>query len=466
MSENGRQPMADVIVVLPGILGSTLTKGGKEVWGTSIGGIARNLLSLGENYRELRLPVDIGDDDPADGVVASALMPTTVMIPGFLKIDGYTGLIDFIEKRFAVERPGHGRASNLIEFPYDWRLSNRLNARRLEHVAIPALERWRKQTDNREAKLVLIGHSMGGLVARWFLECLGGKTVTRRLITLGTPYRGSINAVTTLCNGLSPGLGPIRLNLDEVVRSLPSLHQLLPTYDCLEADDGQLRKLGDTTPLPNVRSRDIADALSFHESIAAQVVPDKDYDIHALKGIEQPTAQTVKVRSGKAESLNSYNGKDRFGDGTVPRMSSHPPEWTNDGQSGFFGLQHASLAADTDAHRQIFGILTTESLSRLKGGTNLGVEIPDLIQAGEILPIFARADDGDPNLALQAELRAEDGSTPASVKLRPDGAGGYRGEAKGLPPQGYAVKISSYGPLPVNPVTGLTLVWNHGTAGV
>jgi hypothetical protein len=45
--------------------------------------------------------------------------------------------------------------------PYDWRLSNVVSTRRLWASAVPALKRWRAQTDNPDAKLVC--HSMGGL---------------------------------------------------------------------------------------------------------------------------------------------------------------------------------------------------------------------------------------------------------------------------------------------------------------
>ena len=36
-----QQPMSDVIVLIPGILGSVLVKDGKEVWGASGSSIAR-----------------------------------------------------------------------------------------------------------------------------------------------------------------------------------------------------------------------------------------------------------------------------------------------------------------------------------------------------------------------------------------------------------------------------------------
>lgn len=46
-----------------------------------------------------------------------------------------------------------------------------------------------KETDQR--KIVLIGHSMGGLLARYYIEHLKGKSYVERLITLGTPHHGT-----------------------------------------------------------------------------------------------------------------------------------------------------------------------------------------------------------------------------------------------------------------------------------
>src|SRR5262249_1730718 len=45
---------------------------------------------------------------------------------------------------------------------------------------------------------------MGGLVARWYLEHRGGAAITRKLSTLGTPYRGAAKALEQLVNGVHP----------------------------------------------------------------------------------------------------------------------------------------------------------------------------------------------------------------------------------------------------------------------
>ena len=51
---------------------------------------------------------------------------------------------------------------------------NRAAASRLDRQSLQWLENWKKKSGNPDAKLVLIGHSMGGLISRYFLEVLGG----------------------------------------------------------------------------------------------------------------------------------------------------------------------------------------------------------------------------------------------------------------------------------------------------
>ena len=149
---------------------------------------------------------------------------------------------------------------------YDWRLSCRYNARRLGTIIEPALQRWRDQGGPyADAQVVFVCHSMGGLIARWYIEQCGGAEITRKLITLGTPYRGAARALGQLVNGAHPGLGPLRIDLTGFARSMPSLHQLLPEYACLQHGDD----LAKTTAiaLPELDSAMVADAMRFHTDL-------------------------------------------------------------------------------------------------------------------------------------------------------------------------------------------------------
>ena len=117
------------------------------------------------------------------------------MIPKFWKIDGYGQIASYIQRAFDLKT-----GQNYFEFSYDWRLSNRIAALRLARLAKGWVDKWR-DSGHPNGRLILIGHSMGGLVARYFLEVLGGLEITRKLLTFGTPYRGSLNALDFIANG-------------------------------------------------------------------------------------------------------------------------------------------------------------------------------------------------------------------------------------------------------------------------
>ena len=89
----GKQPLGDVVVLLPGILGSVLTRDGKDVWAPSAGAVGRALWTLGRSVTSLELGDDPWEqDDLGDGVEAPRLMDGVHLIPGFWSIDVYGGI--------------------------------------------------------------------------------------------------------------------------------------------------------------------------------------------------------------------------------------------------------------------------------------------------------------------------------------------------------------------------------------
>lgn len=99
-----RHQLGDVVILVPGILGSVLEREGKEIWALSAGGMLRALRTLGGSIRDLAL---VGDPqgDPGDGVVATKLMPDVHIIPGLWAIDGYSAIAAMITSTFDVD-PG------------------------------------------------------------------------------------------------------------------------------------------------------------------------------------------------------------------------------------------------------------------------------------------------------------------------------------------------------------------------
>jgi Lecithin:cholesterol acyltransferase len=455
--------ISDLVVVLPGITGSALAKDGHEVWGLSGSALLRGIRTLGRSVSQLTLPNGIGHGDPDDGVKATGLIQGLHKLPGVGGIDGYSSLVRFLRQLLGDQR-------QLIEFAYDWRLSNRLNAERLGERVRPALEGWRRDSGQENAKLVLVCHSMGGLIARDFVGCGDGAEITRRLITLGTPFRGSPKAVGTLVHGVATRRGPLSVELsflNEFVRSLPSLYQLLPTYPCVAHSGGAASRLRDaTTSLDHER---VVDAASYHDEVAAAIENSGDlaYEVHSIVGLRQPTAQTVALSQSGIELLNEHEGRDYAGDGTVPRFSASWPEWERDDRAVFASQRHASLQ-DTDLTRdQLRGVLTTVQLGKFKGtGVELSVDLPEAIVEGETLTVdvFAQrtGDDGPHDrLALQATITDGDGRSSNSFLFDNHGAGRYTAAIDGLRPEAYSVKVETVPGVSdqVDVVADSVLVW-------
>jgi hypothetical protein len=99
---------------------------------------------------------------------------------------------------------------------------------------------------------------MGGLVVRYFLEVLGGWRDCRALVTFGTPYRGSLNALNFLANGYKR----LFTDLSEVMRSFPSMYQLLPIYRALRIGEDYVR-VAEAASVPGIDRARAEDALGF-----------------------------------------------------------------------------------------------------------------------------------------------------------------------------------------------------------
>ncbi len=87
-----KTPMRDMIVILPGIMGSVLQKDGTDLWNVSGQVIGQIVTSLGNRLKELKLE---GDDpnggDIGDGIKPTRLFTDTYLIPG---LGGFSRIVD------------------------------------------------------------------------------------------------------------------------------------------------------------------------------------------------------------------------------------------------------------------------------------------------------------------------------------------------------------------------------------
>jgi pimeloyl-ACP methyl ester carboxylesterase len=401
--------MRDLIVLLPGITGSVLQKDGKDLWSPSLRAIFGVATSWGKNLEEMTLGVDDpGVDDLGDGITASRLVPDAVLLPGLVKIDGYTKLSQMIESCFDVTR-GSLRTdenphppANYFEFPYDWRRDNTAAARQLKQLIDLRLPQWREYA-GQQAEVILIAHSMGGIIARYYLEVLGGLESCKALITLGTPYGGSLKALDFLANGCRKYF----VDLSETLATFPSIYQLLPIYRAVNSDDGCM-KVGELE-IEGVDREMACGALAFHRRIMDRVDArvsngnKEPYVILPVVGTYQPTMQSAELFQGKL-TVSEVLPPDVdellwHGDGTVPYLSATPHELHKSLRNTLCPESHGSLQRNDVVLDFIYDQLQETQIKRpsFRGGTiggherpALSLQVKDLYAADEPVVLHAR----------------------------------------------------------------------------
>lgn len=359
----------DLIFIVPGILGTRLVRiDGKKktpVWDLSVN---RLPAAIADIVRGGLVFTGSGDGAPNDGVVTNGLLEIPQWLPGFFGVDGYATLVNTLKQRLGKEQ--------VREFPYDWRLSNAYTARLLRDTAEPALDAWRRSSGNAAAKLVLICHSMGGLVARYYCEALGGAALVKTVIFIGTPHRGAIAALDGIVNGKK--FFRI-LDMSKELRSLPSVYELLPIYPCLTRDNQKPQKIDDPgVTVPHLDEGRWSKAKAFYNGITIPALQRKQSDIPcpyeqiAFYNRRQPTSLSGRLNGDRLEySLHDpfdvQDSNPKSGDGTVPWFSAMPIEWDDDGQAIAATNKHAALQTAASLIDTITNRLQPDSVSQYKG---------------------------------------------------------------------------------------------------
>lgn len=230
------------LVGIPGLMGSEIVQptSGEVFWGRLSG------LFKGSADMRLALPLTEGS--------GPSLEPTT-SIRQVGGMDVYAGIMDTLTGTGGytlATLSSPAPPAPLYEFAYDWRLGCEDNAARL--AAFVASVR-RSQGDPR-IKVDLVAHSMGGLIARYFILYGGcnvldspgpaptdeGAPAVRKLVMLGTPNSGSARAVLALLRGRRVGLARIPPDL---LATMPAMAELMPPPDVpvLFAADGRPAQL-------------------------------------------------------------------------------------------------------------------------------------------------------------------------------------------------------------------------------
>jgi hypothetical protein len=442
-----KPPMRDLIVILPGILGSVLQKDGRDLWAVS-GQAIWNILRTGGNaVGDLKVQQDDPDaENLDDGIRATHLVENVSIIPGLMKIDGYTDATRTIVNNFSNVTQGDiyndpdDRAANFYHFPYDWRRDNQVAAKILKRLLDRRLKCWREHSGNPNAKVILLAHSMGGLISRYYLEVLGGWTDCKALFTFGTPYRGSVKAVDFLANGYKEAF----IDLTQVLRSMTSVYQLLPRYKALKIGNEFYRIAESPVDLPNIDRAKAQAALNFYNTIddAADVNQHnptyrRSFVTCPIVGVIQPTQQSAELIDGRLTTsgilptwlLDRPNVSD--GDGTVPQVSATPVQMGDLemlSMVDYIAESHGALQNQPDTLLNLLKRIEaaqTASLEDVRGGVEgvgsrgirglkgIGLDLDDLYRIDEPITMRAKISGSAAVNALMAEITCVSEQRPA-----------------------------------------------------
>jgi pimeloyl-ACP methyl ester carboxylesterase/tetratricopeptide (TPR) repeat protein len=316
-----------IVFVLPGIMGSHLSIGDREVW--------LRYLAL--------LRGGLGDLADVDAVNVR---------PVALVGDGYRELCEFLQDSHEV-----------IPFAYDWRRSVTDAARLLAVEVDNVLRRTRQPVR-------IVAHSMGGLVVRAMIAArpdLWDRVCERdgaRLVMLGTPNRGSHDIVEALL-GTSATVQQLALldlahdtaEIVDIVAKFPGVLELLPNnghyFDSSQWRRYRDQRNGSAVPVEAL----LASARQTHDSLAGHLslFPHSDR-VHYVAGTSPRTVTGVEIVDGRVvlECTTEGDGRVTYDSGRLPGVRT----W-------YMEVAHGDLAAHEPAFRALQEVLETGTTSHL-----------------------------------------------------------------------------------------------------
>ncbi|MEV7148488.1 hypothetical protein AB0O05_18540 [Streptomyces sp. NPDC093084] len=448
-----------LVYVLPGIGGSVLERPGsggrpdRTVWDTGYGDIAGLVAAPGR----------LAPDEPLRAVGA---VRSRSLLPGWTVVPGYDRLIAALGALPGLRRVDHGHPdrrdldADLVVFPYDFRLGVTEAAGRL---AADVRERLAHLGGGTEGRVIVVAHSMGGLVARYWLGPLGGWPSCRALITAGTPHRGAPKALQIMANGVR--VAGLRLGgLSGVLTSWRSVAELLPQYPAVwDADAGTARRphelpvdwAGAATRAAAVHG-EIQQAWSGIPRGGPQVVPRIGWS-HRTPSSARWTGGRLKVGRDRPHWLTLPGWEHDDGDGTVPAVSAVPGEMDGYDVSGWLERErHGFLANGSWIPALVRSLLDRAPLAPVHGRERqwaLGLDLEELHLPGRPIPLRVRLREypavrapltGPPMPAVWATVRRAGGdhAALADVRLEPDASSGeFAAELAALEPGLYDVLV-------------------------
>lgn len=315
--------MSKVVVFLPGTTGTTLLSRIRLPFPIVVWPDTAYLTAVGTVVT------------PPNPQGAAKMLEDVNLIPGkplfWMMPGGYGSFASYFQKLgYAVvaataqkfdELPTTLSRNLLIGFGYDWRQDNAISAQGLRMLLSTLSRKY-----GSSYELFLVGHSMGGLVCRAYLETPISQgdnwfSQIKGLITLGTPHLGAPLALESILGTLS--LPSMNANLSTMATDFVTRYWSYSTYELLPPNDPACPQTAFITDGGN--SYNIFN-------------PDIPQDI--LRAIKNLSVPSLSAASSFLASL-SYTGV--TSNGTLPGYYFVAGNWTSSGTCQSFTYKDQTL---------------------------------------------------------------------------------------------------------------------------
>ena len=391
LRESREHPDLPATVILPGIMGSRLERpDGTAAW-LNVGNVF--------GHHDLRLPNAATLRASQDALKPFGLIGVDEIIPRLFGFTEYADLLTLLRTAgFHRNKRGTGTRGAIFHvFTYDWRRDLVESAHRLGKY----LDDLAEARGEPDARFNIVGHSMGGLVARYYLrygDAEPGGPVTwagarriAQLILVATPNAGSIFSLNAALNGNPVGMSNTTLSA-QVIAHMPAIYQLMPPKgamplvdrkgDPLDVDlhepatwqrfgwgPWRLKSADDTEEERAFVTSLLDHARAFHQAMAQMPESICPVPVTAIGGDCLPTVARASApeRPGLSPLFEPRNGAEaeamlEAGDGRVARSSVLGSHLDAD-NSRDWGLPEISHVFFGDAdHHGIYGEPTFQSV--------------------------------------------------------------------------------------------------------
>lgn len=320
-------------------------------------------------------------DDPCEP--SGPAQPTPTPLPPVVFLPGLGGSINF-KAMFLGDTnsnewqltPGANVYQNILKafnypdnpnfyvFYYDWRKSVLDNAQKLDNFIKNTVKPWNNKVD-------LIGHSLGGLVARACVQKNDDHCMADKLITVGSPNLGAIDAYPAVEAGEIWRTGVMKMALElflhyyqkpgetrreTLIRIAPVMYDLLPNFDYLYKNGSPFpwENLSVENPLLSQLS-DFSKLENITKTLYGNSYP-------TLNSLTLTEANTLdKVLGNWPDGVPDTKNFTTEGDGIVLSLSAkidHPNI-----ENFSFDLDHGGIISSQSALEKIFSLVNRELLT-------------------------------------------------------------------------------------------------------